>query len=66
MLFTCISTPFLLLFSAYAIEVQLSIELNGDSTGGFIQELVSLLAFVVQDCSGSFHVWGTALTPDKC
>ena len=50
---------------AYAIEAQLCIELNGDGTGGFVQEFVDLLAFVVPDCRGSFHVWVTALTPDK-
>ena len=66
MLFACISTPFMLLAPAYAIEAQLCVELNGDCTGGFVQEFVDLLAFVVPDCRGSFHVWGTALTPDKC
>ena len=66
MLFTCISTPFMLLAPAYAIEAQLFVELNGDGTWGFVQEFVNLLAFVVPDCRGSLHVWGTALTPDKC
>ena len=66
MLLACISTPFMLLAPANAIEVPICVELNGDCTRGFVQEFVYLLAFVVPDCSGSFHVWGTALTPDKC
>ena len=65
MLFACISTPFMLLALAHAIKAQLCVELNGDCTGGFVQEFVDLLAFVVPDCRGSFHVWGTALTHDK-
>ena len=56
----------MLLAPAYAIKVQLFVELNGDGTRGFVQEFVNLLAFVVPDCRGSFHVWGTGLTPDKC
>ena len=48
-----------------AVEAKLRVELNRDSTGGFVQEFVDLLAFVVPDCRGSFHVWGTAITPDK-
>ena len=52
--------------SSMCIKEQLCVELNGDGTGGFIQEFVYLLAFIVPDCRGSSHVWGTALTPDKC
>ena len=49
MLLACISTPFMLLTPAYAIEAQLCVELNGDCTGGFVQEFVDLLAFFVPD-----------------
>lgn len=49
---------------AYAVEAQLW--LNGDCMRGFVQEFVDLLVFVVPDCRGSFHIWGTAITPDKC
>ena len=62
-IFACISTPYMLLASAYAVEAELCLEI-GDGTGGFIQEFVGLLALVVPDCRGSFHVWGTAITPD--
>ena len=56
----------MLLATAYAVKAELCEELNWDGTGGFVQEFVDLLAFVVPDCRGSFHVWGTAITPDKC
>ena len=55
----------MLLATAYAVKAELCKELNWDGTGGFVQEFVDLLAFVVPDCRGSFHVWGTAITPDK-
>ena len=66
MIFACISTPYMLLAPAYAVQAELCVELNGDGTGGFVQEFVDLLAFVVPDCRGSFHVWGTAITSDFC
>ena len=66
MIFAFISTPYMLLAPAFAVEAELCIELNGNGTGGSVQEFVDLLAFVVPDCRGSFHVWGTAITPDKC
>ena len=63
MLFACISTPFMLLALAHAIKAQLCVELNGDCTGGFVQEFVDLLAFVVPDCRGSFHVFMCGALP---
>ena len=63
----CISTQYMLLATAYAVEAELCSEpeLNWDCMGGIVQEFVDLLAFVVPYCRGLFHVWGFAITPDK-
>ena len=45
-----------------AVKAQLWLELNGYSTGVFVQEIVDLLNFVVPHCRGNFHVVGTAIT----